>query len=234
MVLHPGELSEQLTAPGDLLSPRIAGSWVVGAWFTPDYRHWAERLRDSLDGVGAPYHLVARSLRGDGWEAETMQKPHVVRDLMARYPDKVLVLLDADCVVRKSPESLVNNVRGDVAAYLRPAKSDRAKHRARFKVMSGTMVFRPTDGAHRFVDTWIACGAECERDDVDQTSLMLAMARTTRFTFEPIDAEWCDFEKVHADPAIVHEHASVDARKRTWFDAARHRLRQFKPFRPQT
>jgi Nucleotide-diphospho-sugar transferase len=230
------------TQAGDLRAPRIGPNdiarlqpdipWVVGAWFTPNYRHWADRLRDSLDTLNAPYHMLARPLRGEGWEAQTMQKPGVVRELMVNYPDKVLVLVDADCIVLKSPASLVDSVRGDIAAYLRPGKADRAKNRARFKIMSGTMVFRPTDGARRFVDAWIACGTDCDPGDVDQTSLMLAMSRTSGFTFEPLDQEWCDFEKTHADPAILHENASSDVRKRSWIDAAKTRLQQVAGLRP--
>ena len=190
--------------------------WFVGAWFTPDYEHWTVPFRASLERVGAPYHILACASVGDGWEAETMQKPRVVRRLLDANPGKTLVLLDVDCEVRSSPARLVDSIKGDVAAYVRAKRQGPGKERSRIKVMSGTMVFRPTEGARRFLDAWEAAGAECDAHDVDQTSLMIAMGRATDFTFQPLSSEWCDFEGLNANPAIVHANASQDSPKATW------------------
>ena len=137
-----------------------------------------------------------------------MQKADVVRHLMAVHPGKTLVLVDVDCVVRRDPAHLVAQTRGDVSAFVWSKAAGRAKERARIKVMSGTMVFRPTAAARAFVDNWAGAGRECEAHDVDQTSLMLALAGTSGFTFQPLDAAWCDFDGSHPDPAIVHFNAS--------------------------
>ena len=198
--------------------------WVVGAWFTPDYAHWTVPFRQSLEEVGASYHILACDRVGSGWESETMQKPRVVRRLMSENPGKTVVLLDVDCQVRKCPSQLVDNVSGDVAAYIRAKRTGRGKDRARIKVMSGTMVFRPTAGARRFVEAWEAAGAECDAFDVDQTSLMIALGRATNFTFQPLPSEWCDFEGLNAQPAIVHDHASEDSPRASWLQRSMARL----------
>lgn len=189
--------------------------WIVGAWFTPDYAKWTVPFRQSLEHLGAPYHIMACPNVGGGWEAETMRKPRVVRKLIESNPGKTLVLLDVDCQVRLCPSKLVDSVRGDVAAYVRAKRAGSGKDRARIKVLSGTMVFRPTDGARRLLDAWEAAQAECQAGDVDQTSLMIALGRATEFTFQPLGPEWCDFEG-HPQPAIVHDNAGLAVAKTSW------------------
>lgn len=188
------------------------GDWLVVGWFTPSYRHWAGRLAASLDKVEAPYHLLACDGLSGHWEGETMRKPGIVRGFQARYPGKILVLLDADCEVRRCLEPLARSVRGDVAAHVRAKASGRGKERARIKVMSGTMVFRPTAAAASFVDAWERAIGECDRTDVDQTALMIAIGRANSFTFEPLSAEWCGFgDNAHPDPAVWQDNAGRDA-----------------------
>ena len=211
----------------DLLSANCEESWIVGGWFTPDYLHYARQLSTALDRLGAPYHLVARDKIGTTWEVETMQKVSVVRQLREHHKGKTLVLLDVDCELRKSPLALVNSVRGDVAAYVFPKRSLRPKERARIKIFSTTMVFRPTHGATHFIDAWENAQAECESTDVDQTSLMIAFGRTTGFTFEPLGPEWCALsENHHPDPAILHLNAGRFATKASWWQRASVRLRR--------
>lgn len=199
----------------DYSSASDAVDWLVVGWFTPDYRHWAQRLVASLDKVAAPYHLLACEKSARHWEAETMRKARIVRRLREIHPGKTLILLDVDCEVRRDLQPLVSSVKGDVAAYVRAKSAGRGKERARIKVMSGTMVFRPTPGATSFVDAWVRAEDECDSTDVDQTSLMIALGRATSFTFEPLGVEWCAFgDGVHPDPVVVHEHASRAARVR--------------------
>ena len=194
---------------GDFIGAAMGPDWLVVGWFTPSYRHWAENLAASLDKVQAPYHLLACQNSSRHWEGETMRKPAIVRSFQERYPSKTLILLDADCTVLRCLTPLVESVRGDVAAYVRAKHHGRGKDRARIKVMSGTMVFRPTAGAASFVDAWQSAISECDSTDVDQTALMIALGRARRFTFEPLDEEWCALDAgSHPDPAIVQDNAS--------------------------
>lgn len=198
----------------DLVDVANMQNWIVVGWFTPDYRHWAERLATSLENTATPYHLRACD-KGQGfWEAETMRKPRIVRGLRELYSDKTLILLDVDCEVRRSLDPLAASIIGDVAAYVRAKTAGRAKDRARIKVMSGTMVFRPTPGADRFIDAWEEALSECESTDVDQTALMIALGRATNFTFQPLGAEYCALDRAaHPDPVILHDNASLNAVK---------------------
>jgi hypothetical protein len=74
--------------------------YIVAAWFTPDYRPWAERFRQSLIEHGAPYDLIEVERDRRGWEATTRMKPGIVLRFMDRHPDKVLILSDVDAEVR--------------------------------------------------------------------------------------------------------------------------------------
>ncbi len=199
----------------DIVSQADPAGWLVVGWFTPDYRERAASLAVSLDAVSTPYHLKAVDKVGSGWASETMRKPQIVADFMALYPETTLVLLDADCTVAGSLIPLVRCVRGDVAAYLAAKSSGRGKDRARVKAMSGTMVFRPTSGAARFVSAWRAAIGECDATDVDQTALMIALGRETGFTFEPLDAKWCSYGAgITPQSVIIHDNAGREGRRR--------------------
>jgi hypothetical protein len=69
------------------------------AWYTPDYRHWWDALRPSLDRHGAPHDFVEVPKVSTQWEANTMRKPHEVAKALTRHPDKVVIFIDVDCVV---------------------------------------------------------------------------------------------------------------------------------------
>src|SRR5262245_16514772 len=96
----------------DIASPDIdESSWLAVGWFTPDYRPLAERFAANLSEHGAPFHLFARPKIAAGWN--TAQKPSVILDAMAQYPDKTLMLMDLDCVVHGDISPVVD-IPGDV------------------------------------------------------------------------------------------------------------------------
>lgn len=120
-----------------------------------------------------------------------------------------MILLDVDCRVVGSLQPLVDSVRADVAAHLMVKKG-------RIKVMSGTMVFRPTSGADAFVDAWIDEAAQCKRGAVDQIALMHAMGAAGDFTFQPLGPQWCYHGgNSHPSPVIVHSNAGAHGRQKS-------------------
>lgn len=196
---------------------------IVVGWYTPDYAHWARQLRQDLLDVGDKHDLVEVPKLPGSWARNTLRKPAMVRQFRQRYPDHVLVLLDVDCRVR-STLSPLTELRGDVAARVVGRTKGRGKDKARIKIMSGTMVFRPTPGADHFVYAWERAVDECTDGDVDQAALMIAMARATGFSFEPLDARWCSFAGApDPSPIIDHDNASGYARPTRFRD----RLRQW-------
>src|SRR5262245_36056995 len=95
-------------------------------------------------------------------------------DAMDRHPDRVIVFLDVDCIVRGDLSPLAE-IGGDVGFYLRTKW--RHSGRMRFGARSGTVVVRSTPGARAYVEAWEDAAREAPWGDVDQTALMYAMAR---------------------------------------------------------
>ncbi len=206
--------------PGDDLMSQIEpGEWIVSGFFTPDYRHWAERLAQSLDAVGAPYRLMATEKAAGGWESNTMRKPIWVREAMAANTGRVVIFLDVDCVVLGDLAPLAA-LDCDIAAFFgAKLRTKRMRDRLKFGVRSGTLVLPPTQNARKLVDEWIAAGKESGRLEVDQATLMLAMTRVSGLKLVFLDAKWCATEGDTVNsPVVQHSAASREQLKLSrWF-----------------
>jgi hypothetical protein len=186
--------------------------WLVCGYFTPDYRHWAETLADSLRRHNAPYHLFATTKAGT-WEATSRQKPAAILNAMGRYPDKAIVWLDVDCQVLGDLSPLAD-LRADVAAYTR-TRQPKWRRRQRFLVKSGTMVFKPTEAARAFVGEWSRNAARGQPWDSDQHSLLKTFGEMCDVTFQRLPHTWCTVVgERHAGGSPIIEHASA-AREHT-------------------
>jgi hypothetical protein len=194
------------------MHPGSSGAaYVVCGWYTPDYRHWWDALRPSLDRHGAAHDFLEVPKVSTQWEANTMRKPHEVAKALAWHPDNVVIFIDVDSVVH-GPLDALPSIRGDVALYVRTKY--RRNGGMRFGTRSGTLVVRPTDMARAFVANWVAAASEAPWGDVDQTPLAIAIGRTPGVCIEPLDVRYCATEgdKV-SDPIILHDSASRSVRK---------------------
>ena len=183
--------------------------YIVCGWYTPDYGHWWNVLRPTLEYHGAPHDFTEVNKRAGGWEVNTMAKPHQLLAAMDRHPDKVIVFIDVDCVVR-APLAPLADIRADVAFYIR---TKRKKTHAKWgSIRSGTLIIRPTPHARKFVEAWIAKGGAFA--EVDQNTLMLAMCDVPSCTFEALPVAYCAIpaDKV-ASPIILHDSASAGIAK---------------------
>ena len=189
---------------------QIASSdWIVCGFFTPDYRHWAERLAESLKGVSAPYHLLATEKLTGGWERNTMQKPHWVQEAMALHPDQAIIFLDADCIVHGDLSPLAR-IECDIGAFVgAKLRKHRFRDRLKYGVRSGTMLLQRTENTRKLVQAWLDAAKEAGPFDVDQAALMLAMTRVPGLRHVFLDVVWCATEgdKV-SSPVIEHSAAS--------------------------
>lgn len=182
-------------------------SYMVCGWYTEDYFPWWQALERDLLAHSQPYDFapVVRPEFAVGWEATTMLKAREIKRALERHPDKVIVFLDVDCRVTASLAAIAE-LRGDVGVFWH---SNRNKWRhIRAHIRSGTMVFKPNDAAHRFVDRWMELSKNARYGDVDQDSLLLAL-QTSDVTFEQLDVKWCKCKSdACADPIIIHDSAS--------------------------
>ena len=156
----------------DLLNASEKG-WIVVGWFTPEYRPLAERLASQLDGNGAPYHLYAIGDFGGSFFERTRFKPQIVQRAIEEYPERTIVLMDVDCLVNGDIAPLIQKINADVGIMLKPRQG--RPPRITLAASSRVMVFRPTPGARRFVETWASlCASPENRTHDDEMCLAWA------------------------------------------------------------
>lgn len=186
-------------------------SHIVCGWYTPSYEAWADRLRKSLDAAGEPHDFVKVAEVAGGWERNTLRKPFELRKAMARHHAKTVVFLDADCIVRRALGDLMQT-GGDIAAHFRCRQS--AAGLPLLRIRSGTLVVRPTDAAHAFVQNWCQLSAEAPCGSVDQRTLPAALVRSPGLTVGLLDVTYCATAADNVpNPVILHDTASRSARK---------------------
>ena len=185
-------------------------SWIVAGWYTPDYRHWWNKLRKQLDMIGAPHDFVEVRKEDGGWEINTMRKAGQVLAAMDRHPDKTIIFLDVDCSVPGGYAGLAKlaQINRDVGLYFRTKWSRRGKSRSGAR--SGTMVLRPTLQARAFVAAWVAETSVAPRYAVDQDSLAVALGRAPDLSVTYLDVKYCAVRADKCpDPVIFHDSASL-------------------------
>lgn len=190
----------------DIVSTTRDASWLVVGWFTPDYRHWAERLARSLDKHNAPYHLFAKDGSPQGWMANTRRKPMIAIEAIGRFPDKTIVLTDVDAEATGDIAPMVET-QADVSAYLK-AKLTR-NGRVELQLSSRVIVIRPTPPARQFISDWEAECGRVEGHVADEAALALVLARSGKLAFQPLDVRYAARERdvAPADAALVHDSA---------------------------
>ena len=205
-------------ASGDLRSGSVGG-WLVCGWFTPDYRPLAEKFAANLAEHGAPFHLWAKPSAGE-WS--TRRKPSAVMETMDAYPGRTVVLMDVDCLLQGDMEA-VTHIRGDVGIVVIARNMRRGKRWAHWLAVecsSRVVVFRSTDKARAFAQTW---ADTIERSAVkhDEHSMAWAYLSSPSVAFGFIPQEYSGREiGLLPDAVIVHDSAHDEQRR-----AARGRLK---------
>jgi hypothetical protein len=186
------------------------GSVMVCGFYTEDYRRWLIPLVASLDQLGQAHDIVPSEKAGTMWETNTMAKAGHILAAMDRHPDEVIVWLDVDCVVHGDLSPLAD-IRGDVA--FRMHSKFRSHHKGtRFRAQSGTMVFRPTPEARKFVEYWRQASERAPYGEIDQSSQVVAMAQSIGTTFVPLPLIYCvnpDEKGKMSGVVVQHDFAAV-------------------------
>lgn len=199
--------------------------WLVIGWFTPDYRPLANKLAANLAEHGAHFHLFAKPALGT-WN--TRRKPEVVLEAMDRYPGKTLVLMDVDCVVRGNITPAAD-ILGDVGIIVIARNQRRRRRVAHWLAMecsSRVVVFRPTDKARAFAETW---ADTIERSDVnhDEHSMAWAYLASPSVDFEYIDQAYSGRELGQVAGAVIEHDSAHDEQRRARRGPIRQALRAF-------
>lgn len=181
---------------------------------TPDYDAHARRLVESLDRFGLP-HWVSLMPGTGSWVRNCAMKPEFVLRMMRRHPDRPVVWVDADAVVRKYPALF-----GGLGVEADAAVCKYAWKRARkTEVLSGTLYFENNGPSLALVGRW--ADLQKQAPDVwDQRTLEEALATTPEARVRNLPVEYCYITDFHRDenpgmePVIEHFQASRIARQK--------------------
>lgn len=143
-------------------------TFVVGCFYTANYREHAMRLKASLEEFGLNYYFAQVADAGF-WEANTRIKPYFIAHCLAKFAKHGVLYLDADAVVKR-PLDYFNQIDADVALY-----HTRGLANMSHDYLASTMFFNNTRASHELVAQWIAEQQDGKRTQVDQDSLDAAM-----------------------------------------------------------
>lgn len=175
--------------------------FIVCAFYTDGYVREAEALRASLAAFRIPCDVRRFESRGV-WEANTRIKPEFLRDCLIRHPDKDVVYIDADAVVR-APLTLFEAFNADLGVFIAPSNGD-FSHR----YLTGTLYLRNIPVVRAFVDSWINAQSGMVLG-VDQDSFATAMTQHPELTVYPLPTAYVKiYDRGDEDPVIEHFQAS--------------------------
>ena len=130
-------------------------SFVLCSYYTFDtpYREEIRNLILSVKDMPLQTYFKGIENRGS-WEANTHYKAQFIKEMMDRYPEKAIVYVDADAVVRKYPALFDTIPPCDLAAYFRDWRF------AKNELLSGTLYVGNTEAARNLIDLWIKKNGE--------------------------------------------------------------------------
>lgn len=175
-------------------------SFIVCCFYTDSYRHHALSLKQSLDNFGLNYYF--RQVEDAGyWEANTRIKPHFVLECLQRFPEKDVLYLDADAIVKK-PLDYFNHINADVAFYKTKGMPGMSHD-----YLASTMFFKNTTPTINLVKQWIEEQVDGKRTQVDQDSLDEAMKKLENtLTIEPLNPGYIKiFDKDYEGEVFIEQ-----------------------------
>lgn len=174
-------------------------NYLIVSYFTKKtgYEQEIKNLEASLKLHELDYHIEGIDDLGS-WQQNTHYKAPFILNMLYRFPEKNIVFLDADALVREKPV-LFETIEADVAAHMREG----------FELLSGTLFFRNCLPAREVVIMWIL---ENERRPAswDQQNLQRAIQGHGP-SFLNLPAGYCqifDLMGHHGSPVIEHFQAS--------------------------
>lgn len=176
-------------------------SFVVCCFYTENYRDHAMSLKQSLDDFNLNYYFKQVEDAGY-WEANTRIKPHFILECLQQFPNKNILYLDADALVKK-PLDYFNHITADVAFYKTKGMAGMSHD-----YLASTMFFNNTDNTVNLVNQWITEQVDGKRTQVDQDSLDIAMDKLKgTLTVEPLNPGYIKiFDKDYEGEVYIEQY----------------------------
>jgi hypothetical protein len=140
-------------------------NYIVAAFYTeqtPYAMEIEEKLLKSLRKLSIPYYVEKIENKGN-WRLNTAYKPQLALNAMEKYPDKDIVLLDADSVVTRNP-ILFNEIpkEYDVALHILDWDTWYRNGEHVKEVLSGTMLLRNNEKTKALAKEWLDLSANAK------------------------------------------------------------------------
>ena len=179
-------------------------SYVVCAFYTPNYLPQITSLKRSLEAHGIS-HFLKRYERLATWEQTTRLKPVFLDYCLKKFPQKDVLYLDADAVVRK-PLAFFDGVTADISMLFHPQKKGNMHY---LRISGGTVFVRNTPGGRRFAELWKGAEKNCGTLTLDEDMIYMAFADMAGVSIAVLPPSYYKiFDKPGADPVIEHFQAS--------------------------
>lgn len=184
---------------------------IFVSFYSPSYAEVAERLLASLREHRLPCVLRAVKERG-GWGKNVFYRIAFLREMLAMFPNRPLVWVDADAVIRKPPVLFTELRDVDVAAYVWEPPEQKPE------ILSGTMYFSNTPEVRAMLGLW-EFHQRSMRNETMQPSLKVAIDSVPDLVFHRLPVEYTFIFDTHrrafpdAEPVIEHFQESRVQRK---------------------
>jgi hypothetical protein len=188
-------------------------SYVVCAFYTPNYLPQATSLITSLEAQGLSYFIKRVEHQGT-WEATTRLKPTILVRCLELFPDKDALYLDADAVVRQ-PLTFLDTLREDVGILFHPTDKPGKWY---LRLSAGTIFVRNTAGGRKFARLWADAGALAKPHTTDEDMIYMALRHCDGLSLRMLP-QGCYkvFDKDNGvEPVIEHFQASRSQNNVKW------------------
>jgi hypothetical protein len=198
------EASRLAELPDEYLWLEGGQPYVACAFYTPNYLEQVLSLKASLEKLGIN-HYFKRYERGPTWEATTRLKPVFVHHALERFPDKDVLYLDADAVVRR-PLTLFDDVTTDMAILFHHVRAGGTNY---LRISAGTVFVRNTEGGRRFATLWKDAEGQCGPLTLDEDMIYMAFTDMAGVSITVLPPAYVKiFDKPGEQPVIEHFQAS--------------------------
>lgn len=185
----------------------IADKPILVSYYTEGngYEECAKRLRRSLKILPIEHDIQPVPNLGN-WNKNTSYKPTFMLQMMEKYPNRMLVWVDADAVLHKYPHLLVG-MQETIGVHIRN------DHQFTNDLLSGTVAIRANQEGKDIVQQWQKnCAAYPTR--WDQACLQMIVQQLQPSKMKLLPAEYCAIfdTMLVSDPVIEHFQASRQLR----------------------
>jgi hypothetical protein len=183
------------------MMPIFVSHYTIG---TP-YEKEVELLKKSLEKFDLDFHIEGIISMGS-WRENSNWCAYQVRELMDRYPDRSILRLDADAIIKKMPVVL-RDIKEDVGAVF----WKNSKLRKEGELLGGTLFFNCTEKTRWLVNKWVEAIERNPRvRNGDALQILLKENEDVKVKWLPL-SYCCIFDSMRPEvpePVILHNQAS--------------------------